>query len=54
MYLSIGNKHECNIAYDLENPHLGVSHCLKNMDYRTKINTLLGVKYFITNNVDED
>ena len=49
MFLSIGNKYECLLGLELENPNFNVSNCLNNMNNRTKITTLLGTKYYITN-----
>lgn len=49
-YYSITPRISTTLCRDLNNAEYAVSHCMKEFDYRTKINTLLGVKYYITNN----
>lgn len=46
-FLSLGSKYESQISRDLENREYAVSRNLKEFDNRTKITTVLGVKYYI-------
>lgn len=51
-YYSITPSQYGELSVDLRNAQYYLSHGLKEFDYRTKINTLLGVKYHISNKKD--
>ncbi len=51
-YVSIGNSSVYNLSCGLEDNCYTVTKCVDGMDRRTKILTLLGVKYYICSNKD--
>ena len=49
-YYSILPNYYTDISLDLQNIQYEINYGIKEFNYRTKITTLLGVKYYITNN----
>ena len=49
-YYSILPNYYTDMSLDLQNLQYEINHGLREFNYRTKITTLLGVKYYVTNN----
>lgn len=52
-FLSIGNGGVYNLSAGLEDNHYNTTRCINGMNRRTKITTLLGTKYYICNEKEE-